>query len=181
MYWFDTTILALLVVGALLGAWSGLVGQLARILCMGASIYGSVLLHEPITNFLRERALQDANIVVVRIVAYFAVFASTYLILHCVMRLARAAVREAELEGFDRLLGALFGAVKMTILLSVICLGLANFHHPISDEIMTRSNLAGKFADGAEHVVVMIPEDYKAYLQERIDSFREHEAVPRGF
>ena len=173
MYWFDTTMLVLLGLGALLGAWSGLIGQIARFVCLGISVYAAVLLHEPVARILQESVLLGAGAQVVRVVAGIVVFVIVFVIVHYTSRLARSGVRAADLESFDRLLGGLFGAAKMALLLGVICLTLASYKHPTTEAIYARSSLAPAFADGMEWIVHVIPEEWKTHLRENVENFRE--------
>src|SRR5436190_11179031 len=115
MHWFDTTILTLLVLGAIFGAWSGFVWQIARILTLGLAIYGAVLFHEPASEVLRESALQGADVRVITTTAYVLVFLISYLILFYSARVLRDGIRAADLQMFDRLLGAAFGAGKIAL------------------------------------------------------------------
>jgi membrane protein required for colicin V production len=173
MYWFDTTLLLLLALGALLGAWSGLIGQVARFICLGISIYAAVLFHEPGAHILHERVLQGSSLQVSRVVSGIGIFVAVYLAGHLTSRLARSGMRAADLESFDRLLGALLGSVKMALLLGAICLGVANHKHPATEVIVSRSSLVPVFADGMEWIVVQIPEEYKSYLRESVEHLRE--------
>jgi uncharacterized membrane protein required for colicin V production len=173
MYWFDTTLLAFLAASAILGAWSGFVRQMARIVCISLSCCGAIVLHEPVVGFLREIVLKDASPMVLDVLAYASVFVVGYLVLHCVAYLIREAVREADLEVYDRLLGSLFGAGKMALLLGVVCLGMMNNRHPATETILEKSKLAGFFADGMERIVVMVPEEYKDRLKETIFHLRD--------
>lgn len=173
MYWFDTTLLALLGIGAGIGAWCGLVWQIARIVSLGLAVYGSVQFHDAATQLLQESAFQDADPRIVRPIAYVAVFVVIYLILFYTMRLIRDAIRAAELESFDRLLGGLLGATKMALLLGTICLGIASSKHPMTDAIMAKSTLAPAFADGMEVVVMLVPDSYKTRLQDYLSSLRD--------
>ena len=173
MYWFDTILLLLLAVSALLGAWAGLVGQVARIVCVGFACYSSILLHEPMAALLEEHLLKDAHPIVIDVLAYVSVFMTGYLILYYATRLIRDSVHEADLVGYDRLLGAVLGAAKMAVVLGVACLGMTNYRHPATEPILEKSKLASLFADGMERIVIMVPEEFKAQLKEAIFQVRD--------
>ena len=173
MYWFDTTLLALLAVSALLGAWFGFVSQVARVVCASLSVYAATVFHEPMVGLLREYALKDANPLVSDGLAYVCVFVLVYLILHYASRLIREVVREADLDGYDRLLGAVLGLSKMALLIGVLCLGMINNRHPATERILEKSKLVDFFADNMERIVVMVPEEYKTRLKETVFTIRD--------
>jgi uncharacterized membrane protein required for colicin V production len=173
MHWFDTTLLALLAMSALLGAWFGLVGQLARLVCVSLSCYLAIQFHEPMANFLQDSVLKEASQLLIDIVAYSVVSVIAYLILYYAARLVRQAVRQTDLDGYDRMLGALLGAGKMSVLLGLVCLGMINYRHPTTEAILEKSQLAELFADGMERIVVMIPEEFKTRLRETVFELRD--------
>src|SRR5688500_12136659 len=127
MHWLDTTILTLLGLGAGLGAWSGFVWQIARILTLGVGLYGAVVFHEPASQMLQDSVLQGADSRIVRPAAYLMVFLIIYLVLFYSARLVRSFIRATDLETLDRLLGAALGAGKVALFIGVVCLGLASY------------------------------------------------------
>ena len=46
----------------------------------------------------------------------------------------------------------------MALALGVVCLGMMNYRHPATEEILEKSKLADFFADHMERILVMIPE-----------------------
>lgn len=173
MYWLDTTLLALLGLGAVLGFLSGFVWQIARVLSLTVSVIATICLNEPATAFLQERLLRGAEPRIVHAVAYVAIFVVVYLVLYFAARLIHRWIRATDLDMVDRLCGALFGAAKMALLLGVFCLGVANYPHATTKEWLSNSTLAPAFADGMEHLVVMIPEEAKDSLRGTLHSLRD--------
>ncbi len=173
MYWFDTTIVALLIMAALLGARTGFVGQIARTLCTVVAVYAAILFHEPCMQLMLKEALRGVNTQVAEVLAYGVVFVVTYLVLVRVVWLVREGVQGSDLDIFDRVLGALLGTAKMAVVIGALCLGIANTRNQATETIMTRSTLATQFADGMERLVAMIPEEYKTYLGEKVQELRE--------
>jgi uncharacterized membrane protein required for colicin V production len=177
MYWFDTTLLALLAASALLGAWTGFVRQIARIVCVGLAVYASIGLHEQAAAFLTDCVLQGASAAVIDILAYGFVFITAFLVLHYVSRLVRNLVREADLDGYDRGLGALLSLGKMALVLGVVCLGMINYRHSSTQDIVEKSRLISFFADNMERIVMMVPEESKDRLNEAIFNVRDQLAA----
>jgi membrane protein required for colicin V production len=173
MYWLDTLILALLGLGAALGFFSGFLWQIARILTLTLSLLATVVCNEPASRLFQEQLLRDADPRVAQALAYVMVFLGVYVILFLATRLLYQGIRAADLEVVDRLLGGLFGAGKMALILGACCLAAANYPHALTREWMEKSALAPGFADGMEHVLIVIPEDYKENLRGTLVSLRD--------
>jgi membrane protein required for colicin V production len=173
MYWLDTLLLVLLALGVILGFFSGFLWQIARILTLTLALLATVLCNEPASLFCREHLLREVDPRIAQAVAYVLVFLVVYVALFLATRLLYQAIRAADLEVLDRVLGALFGAAKMALVLAACCLAAANYPHPTTRDWMAKSTLAPAFADGMEHVLVIIPEEYKENLRVTLVSLRE--------
>ena len=173
MFWLDTTIIALLILGAILGAVSGLLWQVARILCVALSVYAAILLNEWASNLLLEALLKGAEPAVARAAAYLAVFLAMFFVLYHVIWLLDQAIRAVNLEPVDRLLGAGVGACKMGLVLAALCLGLTAYPNPTTKEVMEKSTLAPVLAEGMEMVLLVIPQEYKTELCNGLKNLRE--------
>jgi uncharacterized membrane protein required for colicin V production len=173
MFWLDTTIIALLVLGAILGAISGLLWQIARILCLALSVYAAILLNDWGANLLQESVLQGADPAVGRTLAYVAVFIAVFIVLYQVVWLVDHVIRAVNLEPVDRLLGAGMGACKMGLVMAAICLGLTAYPHPSTKEVLEKSKLAPVLAEGMEMILLVIPEEYKTELCNSLKNLRE--------
>jgi uncharacterized membrane protein required for colicin V production len=173
MYWLDTLLLALVGLGAALGFFSGFLWQIARILTLGIALLATIACNEPASLFLRDQLLRDADPRFAQASAYVLVFLLVYVALFLATRLLHEGIRAADLELLDRMLGGLFGAGKMALILGACCLAAANYPHPATRAWMTKSALAPVFADGMEHVLVIIPEEYKENLRGTLVSLRD--------
>ena len=184
MHWLDLSLLALISVGAGLGYWSGLIMQIARLICFAVSIAATLFLNEPVTCFLHEHIIEGAHINLLRGISYVFVFILTYIALFALSRLVYKVVKETKLEVLDRLAGALLGAIKMVLILAPLCALLAYLELPATREWMTRSTIAPSLAKGLHVAVVMIPENYKQQAQESVDHVRDRlqrEATEKAF
>ena len=173
MFWLDTTIIALLILGAILGAISGLLWQIARILCVALSVYAAILLNDWAANLLQESVLQGADPAVGRTLAYVAVFIAVFIVLYQVVWLLDHTIRAVNLEPADRLLGAGMGACKMGLVMGAICLGLTAYPHPTTKEVLEKSRLAPVLAEGMEMILLVIPQEYKTELCNSLKNLRE--------
>ena len=173
MFWLDGTILAALALGALLGALSGFLWQMARLLGLALALYLAILLNETVSQFVQTHYLAGADPRMVRIVAYVGVFLVVYLVLLISTYWLYQAMRAVHLEPLDRLLGALLGLGKMALILAAVFLGLANYPHPKTKELMEKSILAPVLAGGMEIALVVIPQEYRNELCEGFNHLRD--------
>src|SRR5262245_14804158 len=98
MYWLDTTILAILGIGAIFGALSGLLMQLARIVGFGVALYAAVYFNEAATLLLQRYVIQDADGTAARLVAYAVVFLAVYLSIFFVSLLLERGLKSVRLQ-----------------------------------------------------------------------------------
>ena len=173
MYWLDTTILVTLAVGAGMGFWSGLLWQVARVLSLGLSLYGCIALNEPAAALLGEHLLNGVDPRLTRGIAYVVVFLAVYLLLFAVTRLLQKSIQATKLETADRLLGAVLGAAKMTVVVAGACALIAAIALPTTREWMEKSTLAPLFAKGTEAAIAMVPEQYRHQAGEGLQQVRE--------
>jgi membrane protein required for colicin V production len=173
MYWLDTTILVLLGLGTLLGAVSGFLWQAARIAGLGVSLYAALHLNAEVVAWVRESLLPATEPRFIRPAAFVAVFAGIYLAIFGVTLLLEKALRVAHLKPFDRLAGAGFGGLKAVLLLGALCLGMASFPHPATEEWMTKSALAPALAEGMNAVLAVLPSQYTDELRTGLHNLRE--------
>jgi membrane protein required for colicin V production len=170
MHWLDTTIVSVLALGAICGAWSGLLAQLARLVGLGVSLYAAVYFHEWAARLMQEHFLRDADPRVCTAVAYLAVFLVIYLALFVLTLMLERAVRTMRLQPVNRLLGAGLGALKAGLILGAIALGMVSYPHPSAQELMQRSKLAPVLAQAMEGLIRAIPAEYKEDLQAGLDN-----------
>jgi membrane protein required for colicin V production len=183
VHWLDLTLLALLGLGAALGFWSGLIMQIARLLSLAVSIYATLLLNEPATQLLHQRIAPEANVSLLRGIAYVVVFLVVYVTLFALSRLLYRMVRATKLETLDRIGGALLGAFKMAVILAPVCALLSFLALPTTEQWMSQSTIAPWLAKGLQEALVLVPQSYKKQAQESVEHVREqlkHEAADRA-
>lgn len=173
MFWLDTTILALLVLGALLGAVSGFLWQVARIASLALAIYAAVALNEWISALIADSILPGADPRIARGLAYLVVFVLVFLVLYQVIWLLDQWIRVVNLEPFDRFLGAIVGAGKMALLIAAACLGLTNYSNAKTREMLDKSSLAPALAAGMDSMLLAVPQEFKDQVAAGWNQFRE--------
>ncbi len=172
MHWLDITILILLGVGAAMGFWSGLLWQVARVVSLALSIYLAILANTPSTEWLNEQ-WKDVNPVVNRVVAFVAIFLAIYLLLYWITHLIHKAIKASKLETLDRLLGALLGVLKMSVIAAGVLGVMAALDLQIFREWFDQATLAPGFAKGTEVAVGWIPPEFREQANEGIQQVRD--------
>jgi uncharacterized membrane protein required for colicin V production len=173
VYWLDTAILALLVMGAIFGALSGFLWQVARVASFAVALYASIYLNDWAAHALQELVLQGADPRIGMVLAYLLVFVAIYVVFFGGTLLLERGMEAACLQPVNRLLGGGLGAVKAALLLGAVFLGMASYPHPSTQEMMERSHLAPMLADSMQFVIVAIPQEYKDWLCNGLESVRE--------
>ncbi len=159
MHWLDSTILALLATAAVLGAWSGLIAQLFRLVGFGAALYAASLLHGPAGKWLATWALQGADSRVADVVAYAVVFGVVFVATFLLAGLAQRFIRAARLQPVNRGLGALLALGKMALLLGVVCYALEKLPFEPAREVLSESAVAPPLARAVELALHAVPEE----------------------
>jgi membrane protein required for colicin V production len=177
MFWLDTSILAILSLGAVFGAMSGLLWQVARFACVAAAVYAAIALNDQVSAALNEGCMYGADARAVRTAAYVIVFLAVYLVLFFATRLAYQGMEAVRLEPLDRLLGAVLGLGKAALLLAAVAWTLASFQHPKTRELLDQSTIAPALAEGMETVLQVIPPEVKAEVCDGLKSLQE---IARG-
>jgi uncharacterized membrane protein required for colicin V production len=170
MHWLDTTLLAALGLGAILGFVSGLFWQLARLASLALAVFATIFFHEAAAHTLRDWLLRDADPSILQASAYVTVFLTVYVALFLVTRVLRMWLRATDMALPDRLLGAVLGTGKVAVLLGLGCLLLRHAAHPKAQEFLDRSLLAPIFARGMDRTLTLVPDSYK---QPVFDSLRQ--------
>jgi membrane protein required for colicin V production len=179
MYWLDGILLVGIGIGALLGARSGFLQQVSRVVGLTVAFYTAFLVNDWCAGALLEYVLRGTEEYVARFLGFLLVFFGIYLAIFYGARLIQQFIRAINLDSVDRLLGAIVGALKMTLFMAFVCLGLTNFPHPKSQEVIAQSVVAPALVAGLELVVRAIPSYYKEQFQNGVATIQQSLTPPR--
>jgi uncharacterized membrane protein required for colicin V production len=179
MHWLDITLLVVLAFGALLGARSGLLWQVARLVTFGVAFYVSIYYHQPVADLLGTYVTGTSPFVI-GVLTYIATFLGVYLVLYGFTLLLQRVLKAARLKTLDRLLGAGFGLLKASLLLGIVLMGLAIYSTPQTDAAMADSQLAPVLLQGMRAVTVAVPQNYKDELNASLERIRKEGARRAG-
>ncbi len=118
MNYIDFVILLIAVVGALYGLIKGILRQLGSLGGFVAGVVVSRLFGQSVASLMQQ--MFDLPVGVSRIIAYSLLFLLVYLVCIQLMRLMHHITHKVALGWLDRLAGALFGAVKYLVVLSIL-------------------------------------------------------------
>src|SRR5581483_5757241 len=120
--------------GALLGARRGLLWQVARLVTFGLALYVCIFYHDHAVALLSPYLLDNTSPLVVSALAYGLTFLVVYLVGYGITVLIEKGVKAAKLKFTDRILGAVFGLAKASLVAGVILLAVAVVANPLADE-----------------------------------------------
>jgi membrane protein required for colicin V production len=160
MHWLDAVLLVVLGIGALLGAWAGLVRQVLRIVAICVALYACIYFHEAANGFLAGR-LDGAPPFLVSLLAYALLCGAVFLVFWVIRQALEKGMKAAKLKAVDRVLGALLGVVKYGLASGAVLMVLAVLGLPLTDSLLAGSKVAPVLLDGMKAVIVLVPQDYK--------------------
>lgn len=172
MYWLDFVLLMVLGVGALLGARSGLLWQVARMVTFAAALYACIRYHTVAAGWLLQN-VTGLSVSLLWLLAYGVTFLAVSLGCFLIFYVLEKALHAAHLKLVDRLLGAAVGALKAGLLAGAVLMGLALYATPESDSTLAPSRVAPVLLRCMRVVIVAVPQDYKDRLSGTLDRLQK--------
>ncbi|MEZ4801346.1 MAG: CvpA family protein [Gelidibacter sp.] len=134
MSFLDIVLAALILFGLVRGLMKGLFVEVASLVALVAGVYGAIHFSNYAANFLNNKTEWDEKTVNI------AAFAITFVIIVLVIALAGKALTKladfAALGIVNKILGGLFGALKIAVILSVVLIVFDSMNRaiPFTDE-----------------------------------------------
>lgn len=172
MHWLDSTLLAILALGAVFGFMTGLLWQIARVASLALGLWASLLYHDQAAELIQEYLLRDADTTLNSALAYTAVFVVVYIVLLLVTGAMKKLVVASGFAWMDRCLGAMLGTVKTAAILGAGCLLVGRLTNPTAREWMERCSVAPALSRGMENALAMIPDDTKRNFSDSLTTLR---------
>ncbi len=126
---FDIIIAALLILGFVRGLNRGLFVEVASLAALIIGIFGAIYFSYFVGNFLADRVSWDENYIT--IVSFAITFAIIVIIIASIGKLLTKIADFAALGLLNKLLGGVFGALKIGLVLSIILLVLNKLNNTI--------------------------------------------------
>lgn len=119
----DFLILTPILYGLIRGIMRGFVGELTSLVAIVAGVIGTKLLSPMVAQWLQNALTWDAN--ACQLLAWFVIFVSIVLLLHGLGKLLSRLLKAMSLGAINRLIGAVFGAAKWALIVSILLNGFA--------------------------------------------------------
>jgi membrane protein required for colicin V production len=168
----DIILTALILFGLVRGLIKGFFVEIASLVALVAGVYGAIHFSNYAATLIDENSQWDEK--TVNILA----FAATFVIIVLVIALAGKALTKlasfAALGILNKLLGAIFGALKIAVILSVILLVFDSLNRaiPFTDEETIEESIL------YEPVKSLVPMIFPVILEKKKELEREKEEVP---
>jgi membrane protein required for colicin V production len=173
MYWLDIAILGVLLLAAVFGAQSGLLGQVARLLALALALYGSVQLNGAVTGWLEPSFPPEAAAWLPQLIAYAVVFLAIYVSLLALTMLLEHGVKVAQMQGVNRSLGAVLGVVKAGLIVGLVVLGLTTYLPSVCGETIEKSSLAVFLRQSVQRTFDAVPQPYRDNILAQLRQLEE--------
>lgn len=130
----DIVLAALILFGLVRGLMNGFFVEVASLLALVAGVYGAIHFSNYAATFLKDKTEWDEK--TVNILAFAITFVIIVLIISIAGRALTKLADFAALGIFNKLLGAVFGALKISLVLSVILIVFDSMNRtiPLTDE-----------------------------------------------
>lgn len=161
MHWLDSSILAVLAAAAVLGAYSGLLMQVFRLIGFGVSLYTATLYYGAATVWLKENLMRGAEPRTCSLFAFGMLFLGIYLAIFLITLLLERGMRATQLQFVNRCLGATLAVAKMGILIGTVCYSIQQLTYQPATQVLEESAVAPLLIKGVEHALVAVPAEYK--------------------
>lgn len=168
MHSYDAVMIAVLVVATLVGAWRGLVWQLASLLSMVASYFVAFKLSPIVTPLLGGQPPWD------RIVVMFVLCVVTALVIWGVFRKLSHLLARLKLKTLDRQFGAVVGLGVGVLLCVVITLFAAALLPEVERQAVVRSHSGYYIAVGLAKAHTILPDEAYEVLGPYLREAREY-------
>jgi membrane protein required for colicin V production len=126
---FDIIIAALLLFGFIRGLFKGLFVEIASLISLIAGVYGAIHFSYFVANFLVNRVSWEEKYIT--IVSFAITFAIIVLVIALLGKLFTKIADFASLGLLNKLLGGVFGALKIAVILSVVLLVFTKLNNTI--------------------------------------------------
>ena len=141
---FDIIIAAILVFGFIRGLMKGLFVEVASLVALVAGVYGAIHFSYFVGDFLKTKVSWGEQYI--RLVSFVITFAIIVLAISLLGKLFTKLADFAYLGILNKLLGGVFGALKLALILSVILMIFDKFNNtiPFVDKETTESSILYK-------------------------------------
>jgi uncharacterized membrane protein required for colicin V production len=176
MHWLYFVLILVLLLGCFLGARSGFLWQVARIVIFAAAAYACINHHAIASNWLEDTftgLTPGVTGTLAYVVTFLAVCLAGFLVTYMIERWLEAS----SLKPVDRLLGAAVGVAKAGLLAGGVLTGVALYASPQTQQTLAESRIAPPLLEGMSVILAAIPEKIKNELTESLEKIKQKAAT----
>lgn len=155
MHWFDVGVGIALLIG---GVWSFFRGLLREVLSILGIIAAFVLATQGYPYVAEYLETLTASVWLRHAISFGLIFLTTMVLYALLAKLMHRLVKSAGLSLPDRVLGGLFGLIKVSVMISALLLVTAQFFPTFATRLAVNSLLAPTFFRTAHLLSTMLPE-----------------------
>ncbi len=167
---FDMAIVVILGYCVIRGIFRGLIKEVFSAIGVVAGFYVAYVYHETVSLILSEWITAPAYI---HIISFVLLFCMVFLIITVIGLLLRFIVKIALLGVLDRILGAVFGALKAIVIVSLIYLLLSTFLPQGGRSMVLKSKLAPQVHAIGKGIVRVIPESTRDTFNKNLEKLNK--------
>ena len=165
MTFYDIIILVLLLGAVVFGYWKGLAWQIASVAAVVVSYFAAHRFRDQVAQFVQ--AEPPFN----RIAAMLIIFVACSLIIWLAYAYVNRSLEKAELDGFNRQMGALVGALLGVLLCMVVTMFSVSLLGQSAHDSIHYSKFGPYVLRGISMVRMVVPEELSASLDPHFDKF----------
>ena len=162
MHWFDVCIGLAFLIGGVWSVFRGLAREVITLVGITAAFalagWGYPYVASPLEDVIALEWLRQVD-------SFLLIFFVAVLFYILCAKVARRMIKAVGLSIPDRILGGLFGLLKVTVLVSVVLIVLAHFAPAFASRIARESQLAPTFFHTAQLLTALLPDQAHADFQ----------------
>jgi membrane protein required for colicin V production len=163
---YDVGMLIVLGIAIWFGYRKGLAWQIASLAAVIVSYIVAVNFREPVSQFIQAEAPWN------RIGAMLILFLGTSLLIWTVYAQVNKSLKQAELKGFDRQMGALLGALKGAILCMVITMFAVSLMGDKAHQAVHTSTIGPYVEKGIWTLSDIVPAEIAKYVDPHVENYK---------
>jgi uncharacterized membrane protein required for colicin V production len=161
MHWLDCTILALLAATAVLGAWSGFVMQVFRLVGFVGAAYAAACLNDWGSSLLAGSVMRGAEQRICCAVAFGITFLVIFTAIFLLTLLLERGVEATQMQLVNRTMGAVLAVGKTALVLGAVVYGLQKLPVEQARPVLEESALATLLGQAMDRAMQAVPDEWK--------------------
>lgn len=167
MTFYDIIMLVLLLGAVLFGYWKGLAWQIASVAAVVVSYFAAYRFHYQVAQFVQ--AEPPFN----QYAAMLIIFVACSLMIWLAYAYVNRSLEKAELDGFNRQMGALVGAVLGVLLCMVVTMFSVSLLGQTAHDSIHHSKFGPYVVRGISMVRSIVPEEFVGSLDPHFNNFQQ--------